>query len=231
MIAVVADVHASLGRMLEIEDLLPMGFGKGDYLLVAGDFSFVYECEGTIGFFKERDDLDFLATRPYTILFIDGNHENFHRLNKYPVEEWQGGRVHIIRPNILHLMRGEIFEIDGKTVFAMGGGYSHDRASRREGVSWWAEEMPSEEEYIRAVESLDRVNRRVDLVLTHTAPEKAVAMLRFFGDHHEQRLQSFLSYIYETVEFDTWCFGHFHIDRRNVLDKVHAVCAFPFIIK
>ncbi len=231
MIAVVADIHASVERVMEIEDWLPMEFGDGDYLVICGDFSFVYEREGTVPYYAERDDLDFLATRPYTILFIDGNHENFDRLNAYPKQMWQGGRVHIIRRNIIHLMRGEIYNIDGKTVFCMGGGYSNDRASRQEGISWWREEMPSEDEYVSANKNLDSVGRRVDLILTHTGPEKAVAMLRFFENHHELRLRSFLSYILESVEFGNWCFGHFHVDRLNVLDRVHAVCAVPFIIK
>lgn len=29
--------------------------------------------------------------------------------------EWQGGKVHEIEEGILHLMRGQIFEIEGKT--------------------------------------------------------------------------------------------------------------------
>ena len=46
-------------------------------------------------------------------VFIDGNHENYDRLSAYPVTEWRGGKVHRIADNILHLMRGQVFEIDG----------------------------------------------------------------------------------------------------------------------
>lgn len=35
-------------------------------------------------------------------------------------------RVHKVRDSILHLMRGEVFEIEGKTIFAFGGARSHD---------------------------------------------------------------------------------------------------------
>ncbi|WP_418825946.1 hypothetical protein [Paratractidigestivibacter sp.] len=48
-------------------------------------------------------------------------------LAELPETERCGGHVHIVRPNILHLMRGEVFDIDGTTVLAMGGAASHDR--------------------------------------------------------------------------------------------------------
>ena len=44
----------------------------------------------------------------------DGNHENFDRLYAYPVEMWHGGKVHKIRPSVIHLMRGQIFELEEK---------------------------------------------------------------------------------------------------------------------
>ena len=71
---------------------------------------------------------------------------------------------------MLHLMRGEVFDIAGNTVLAMGGAASHDEQWRREGKTWWPEEMPSESEmeYCRA--SLDRVGWKVDYVVTHEAP-------------------------------------------------------------
>ena len=38
-----------------------------------------------------------------------------------PVAEWHGGKVHRIRPHVLHLMRGQIFELEGCRFFTMGG--------------------------------------------------------------------------------------------------------------
>ena len=57
---------------------------------------------------------------------MDGNHENFDLLNAYPGKEWRGGRVHEVRPHVLHLMRGQVYVIDGLTWFTMGGAASHD---------------------------------------------------------------------------------------------------------
>ncbi len=70
---------------------------------------------------------------PYTIAFLDGRHENFTLLDQYPVTEWNGGRVQEVSKNLLHLMRGEIYEIEGESYFVFGGGESPDHAFRTEG--------------------------------------------------------------------------------------------------
>ena len=70
--------------------------------------------------------LNQLECKSYTTLFVDGNHEKFDRLSDYPVDTWNRGKVHKIRPSVIHLMRGQIFEIDGKSIFTFGGASSHD---------------------------------------------------------------------------------------------------------
>lgn len=100
---------------------------KDDYILIAGDFGCIWN-----GSMEEEYWLDWLENKPFTTLFVDGNHENHARLAQFPVEEWHGGKVHRIRSSILHLMRGQIFDIAGLKVFAMGGASSHDI---RDGIS------------------------------------------------------------------------------------------------
>ena len=56
---------------------------------------------------EEQKLLDWYNDKPWTTLFCDGNHDNFDLLSKHPVEEWNGGKVHRIRPKVLHLMRGQ----------------------------------------------------------------------------------------------------------------------------
>lgn len=134
---------------------------------------------------------------------------------------WCGGRVHKIRRNVIHLMRGEIYCIDGSTVFVMGGGYSLDKYRRTEGVSWWSEEMPSEAEYSNALYNLERVNYRVDYIITHTAPSETVSYLSTFQSFgimnnitEEFPLTVFLDEIQRKVEYRHWYFGHFHVDAE-----------------
>ena len=145
----------SLGRTLTSDDVV----------IVAGDFGFVWD-----GSNAERYWLDWFESKPWTTCFVDGNHENHRMLAELPVREWNGGLVHEVRPRVLHLMRGEVYDITETTVLTMGGATSHDRQHRREGRSWWPEEMPSEKETEHCRSSLNRVGWKVDYVVTHEAP-------------------------------------------------------------
>ena len=96
---------------------------KDDYMIVCGDFGCVWN-----GDKSDDPQLDRLEALPFTVLFVDGNHENFDALNEHPLEQWHGGRVHKIRPHVIRLMRGQAFELQGHTFFTMGGAQSHDIA-------------------------------------------------------------------------------------------------------
>ena len=212
MIYVTGDIHGEVDRFSPLGMPGEENLKEGDFLLVAGDFGLVFWNEDLPNYEKGERALDLLAEKPYTVLFVDGNHENHRRLAEYPEEEWQGGRVHRIRKNVLHLMRGEIFTVEGKTLFAMGGAYSTDRYLRREGVSFWREELPSDAEYKRASENLKRHGYGVDLVLTHTAPTEIIRRMGRFPDAHDRELTGFLEWIMYSVRFSHWFFGHWHRD-------------------
>lgn len=116
-------------------------------------------------------------------------------------------------------MRGEVYCIEDISIFVMGGGYSIDKYRRTEGVSWWPQEMPSEEEYNNALENLKRINYKVDYIITHTAPSETVyylSILRSLGIKNdvvqEQQLTIFLDEIQRKVTYKHWYFGHFHVD-------------------
>ena len=210
MILYTGDVHGDGGRFSPEGTPGEEKLGKGDYLAVAGDAGLVFWNEDLPRYAEGEALLDALEKKPYTILFVDGNHENHRRLGEYPVEEWCGGRVHRIRKNILHLMRGEIFEIDGVTLFAMGGAYSVDRYLRREGVSFWREEVPSGEELKRAGQNLVRHGLKVDVVLTHTAPTSIIQLMGYVPNEHDRELTGFLDWVFYDVKFEKWYFGHWH---------------------
>ena len=181
-----------------------------DTLIILGDF-------GGIWYGDQRDEviLDEIAGYPFTIAFIDGNHENFDKLYSYPIETWNGGKVHRIRPNLVHMMRGEVFMIEGTTFFAFGGGYSIDKSYRVEGESWWPQEIPTQEEMDHGKERLSQVGY-VDYVLTHTCPRSIVFQCfenPKFMVNPEIPLQEYLDEIYEKKMFKYWFFGHLHLDK------------------
>lgn len=169
MLYITGDTHGEVKRFLQIAQ--EYSLTSEDTLIVAGDFGMIFGSAA-----KDNMKLDVLAALNYRILFIDGNHECFPRLYEYPVEEWNGGKIHRIRPNVIHLMRGQVFDIDGLSIFTMGGGLSIDQQFRVPGRSWWPEEMPSDEEYAEARANLQKHGNQVDVIISHAAPDETMEM-------------------------------------------------------
>lgn len=182
---------------------------KNDYVIIAGDFGAVWYKPTLEKDLKPYEEL------PFAVLFVDGNHENFDLLNSYPVSQWNGGEVHFIKPDIIHLMRGQVFELEGNTIFTFGGATSIDKYRRIEGLSWWREEMPSYEELDEGIANLKRYNNKVDYIITHSCGERALMYpplrTRSFqmGRYPENQM---LSYFEDIISYKHWYFGHFHTD-------------------
>ena len=214
MIYITGDTH---GNQVLWDACINNSLRDGDTVIVLGDFGFGF-FDGR--FWSEEMFCDYLAGQKYTVLFIDGNHENFERLNAYPVEQWNGGRVHYIRKNVIHLMRGEIYEIDGKKVFCLGGGYSSDREYRVPGRTWWPQEMPNDEEYKNATKNLADSGFSINYILTHTAPADTVKYMSRLNPEikntvaEELPLTGYLQWMAEKADYSRWYFGHFHIDAE-----------------
>lgn len=212
MIYVVGDTHGELEiDKLSKKSLASNGVNpkEGDYVVVAGDFGLIWEQEPSE---SEKRRLEWLDAKSFLTLFVDGNHENFDRLNSYPTERWHGGSVHRISKKVFHLMRGNVYKICGKKLLAFGGAASRDRALRKEGISWWPQEMPNESELAYAEAALAKHDNRVDYIVTHCAPSLVQARLDF--GYERDRLTEFFEYLRGKVSFTTWCFGHYHMDRR-----------------
>ena len=212
MIYVTGDTHGEAARFEELKKKYFLS--RQDTLIVAGDF-------GCIFGMGRRDEakLDALAALPYTILFLDGNHECFPEIFAYPEEMWNGGRIHRIRSNVLHLMRGQVYDLNGLTVFTMGGGYSIDVMYRIPGRTWWPEEMPSDAEYAEAWENLKRHGDKVDVIISHAAPERAMQLFTETGVienrfPQEMKLNLFLEAVRQKVAHRHYYFGHMHMDQR-----------------
>lgn len=119
MIYITGDIHGSPERLGVHSFYEQKEMTRDDVVIICGDFGMVWEESGESA--SERYWLKWLEDKPFTTVFVCGNHENFDRLYQYPVKEWHGGKVHEIRPHVLHLMRGEIFDIEGLKFFAFGG--------------------------------------------------------------------------------------------------------------
>lgn len=80
------------------------------------------------------------------------------------------------------------------------------------------------EEYKRGIESLNSVDYKVDYIITHTAPNTALEMLKytlppkertnFVLDPHDMQLRSYLDMVWHNTDFKRWYFGHWHQDKH-----------------
>jgi hypothetical protein len=204
LIYITGDMHGDLSRL----DAAGRKLKKDDVLLVCGDFGFLWE-----GGENEKKRLKKLEKKKFTIAFIDGVHENYDLLLKYPEEEWKGGKVHRLGKNIFHLERGEIFTLEGNTFFAFGGGENEEKPLYQESGHWWEEEMPSLEEMEKGASRLKENGMQVDYILTHTPAPGMGLQNRARGEEAAQ-LYSFFTAIAKQVEYKKWFFGCIHLDRK-----------------
>ena len=102
MIYLIGDTHGEL----EIDKLSSSKFPKGksltrnDYVIVLGDFGLFFSDPPSAG---ERWWLKWLKGKPWTTLFLEGNHDNPNLLRALHVEERFGGKVGRYSDNLLAL--------------------------------------------------------------------------------------------------------------------------------
>ena len=121
MICATGDTHRNFSRFSPDRFPEMRAMTKADTMIICGDCGALW-----YGGRREEIQLELLEDLPFTIAFVDGNHENFTALSKYPVGEWNGGKVQFLHPHVIHLMRGQVFTLEGRTFFTMGGASSHD---------------------------------------------------------------------------------------------------------
>lgn len=250
MIFVTGDIHGDPRRFNA--EIFPKQkeMTKDDYVIILGDFGLVW------GNTKEENYwLDWLNNKSFTTLFVDGNHENHSMIAEYPEVVFHGGKAHQIRDSVYHLMRGYVFDIGDKRFFAFGGASSHDiqdgildpddfanrpdefretcnsmrkqgKMFRVKGVSWWPEEIPSNEEMERGRQSLTTVNNEIDFVISHCAPQEIQSVIGFTdGDNLTQYFNELL---WDGLKFDRWYFGHLH-QNKQIMGKF--ICIYEQIIQ
>ena len=222
------DTHGDFRRFSRDEFPQQRAMTKDDYMIICGDFGGVWNRST-----EQEYNLDWMEARAFTTLFVTGNHENYDLLADYPTEEWNGGIVQRVRPTVLHLTRGQVFDIDGSRYFTMGGAACHDvddgildptdplfhlkfsRLRRKNAyfrvnhVSWWKEELPSPEEYETARRNLQKCGWTVDYVITHCAPTSIQKAVAPYG-YEVNDLTEFLEEVSQKLRFHYWFFGHYH---------------------
>lgn len=251
-IYITGDTHADFTRFSvdSFYEQKEMTNPDENFVIICGDFGGVWDREESK---REKWWLKWLDDKPFTILFVDGNHEGFDSLYTYPVKEWHGGLVHEIRPHVLHLMRGQVFTIEDKKFFTFGGASSHDIQDgildmndpdwkqkakdlddqykymyRVKGLTWWEQELPTQEEMQIGRDNLSRHNNMVDFIISHSPSTSELYLMGGKGLYEPDVISNYLEEVKATTEYKRHFFGHMHISKA-INDK--DICLYEQIIR
>ena len=161
------------------------------------------------------------------VFCLHGNHEERpFNIPTYHETEWRGGTVYIEDdfPNLLFAKDGCMFDLEGRKAVVFGGAYSVDKYYRlQNGWNWFPDEQPSEKIKKRSEQTLTDCKWKVDLVLSHTCPQKYVPVEAFLSGLDQSTVdhstEEWLDRIEDRLDYAAWYCGHWHIDKR--IDKMH----------
>ena len=201
--------------------------GAQDMMIVLGDCGVPWNKE-TIK--EDLYKLDWLNSRPYQVVLITGNHDNYDFIEAMPQIEFCGGiaRKAIYKGktfnNIVYIDKPTVMNLQGKICLIIPGANSHDindgiidgnnpdwrklyrkaifrgKQVRVSHISWW----PQEKVQVDLVQKiLDNSLEKVDLILSHEAP---ACQSRFYPTEEEL----YLDKISQQLEYTMWLHGHLH---------------------
>lgn len=241
MVYVTGDCHGDFRKFSTDSFPEQKEMTRDDFVIICGDFG-LWHSDNT-----ERWWFNWLNEKSFTVVFVDGNHENFDRLysDEFEIVDFHGGKAHKIRDNVYHLLRGYVFDFCGKKFFAFGGASSHDiddgildrddfeddrafedkymemrklrKMFRVNHYSWWEQELPSEEEMKFGLKTLEENGDEVDYIITHCCPQD-VASVFSHGCYKPDILTQYFNTVAADTKFTKWFFGHYH-DNQQIMGK------------
>ena len=217
MVFITGDTHGDIDfdKLLLLKE---KNLSYDDYLIICGDAGICWSPH------TFQYHLDLFNGLGCTIIFVDGNHENFNMLSQCPLVEYLGAVMHQIDKHIFHVLRGEIMTIERKTFLCIGGAVSIDKIYRVPYSSWWPEEEITYHDIDNAIWNLEKVNNKVDYVITHCCDSHTV--VKTFGFKRDKCTDQ-LNFIDKVVNYKHWFFGHYHFDKK-INDK--KTCLYQEIV-
>lgn len=204
MIYITGDTHGDI----DFDKLLALKEKKlsfDDYLIICGDAGICWSED------RFQYHLNLYNSIGCTVIFVDGNHENFEMINRMHLVEYKGALMHQIDKHIFHVLRGEIMILDNKTFLCVGGAVSIDKYLRTPYISWWPEEEITIHDVDNALNNLEKYGNKVDYVITHCCDTPTVLNAFHF---RRDICTDQLNFIDKVVEYKHWFFGHYHFDRK-----------------
>lgn len=199
---------------------------KEDILIICGDTGLTWNTSNEVKYW-----CDWLEDRPYTIISIMGNHENYTLLRAIPITEWHDAKVRRVRPHVMYIETGEFFTFNEFSFFVMNGAASTDKGSRKEEISWWPQEIPSYQEFEYAANNLRMHDMKVDYILSHTTSNRTIQKFDKWFPQFDPVTNFLDKFVEEEVDYKINFFGHFHqdktIDNKHVLLYNDIIELFP----
>ncbi len=204
MIFITGDTHGDVDyrKLLALKE---KNLSYDDYLIICGDAAICWSYSSLNSFLTLYNNIG------CTILFVDGNHENFDMLEEIPLVEYRGALMHRIDTHIFHILRGEIMTLEDKTFLCVGGACSIDKMYRTSHLSWWPQEEINNHDIDNAIANLEKVDNKVDYVITHCCDTSTIT--KAFGFRRDICTDQ-LMFIDKLVDYKHWFFGHYHYDRK-----------------
>ena len=221
MIYITGDIHGEVFRVADAVERF--NISSDDIIVLLGDAGMNYYGNNR----GDRHRKKRLNKLGVPVFCIHGNHEmRPGTIPTYSEIEWRGGVVYVEDdyPNLLFAKDGEVYDLDGQKTIVIGGAYSVDKWYRlQRDLNWFPDEQPSEEIKARVEQKLDMLNWQVDVVLTHTCPQRYIPREAFLSCVDQSTVDNstevWLDTIAERLDYKAWYCGHWHINKR--IDKIY----------
>jgi Icc-related predicted phosphoesterase len=194
-----------------------------DYKVRYDELEIVILQAGDFGFWPHRTSMDIkidnavegIKNNKIKIYWCDGNHENHDALDTLEAEQPNVPFIEVAN-SVYYATFGSILTLlDNTTVMFCGGADSIDKHQRKQGVTWWKQEVIDEHDMAR----LPSKGTRIDWIISHTCPNlfkvsnNPVAAELYDIDNDPSRY--YLDKIFNTFKPRQWWFGHFHCQLRG----------------
>ena len=204
---------------------------EDNFVVILGDCGLFWDPERAL---KDIAKLNsWLDSKPFDLMFLMGNHENYDVLEWFPVSDFRGGEARFVSDHITVLETGSVFDFDGVKYGVFGGALSIDKYRRTEGKSWWSAEQADDSTKEKFMDALADNDWEIDYLLTHTCLREDVYFHIGFEDRHnnkEDQTTKFLSFIVEhfNLTYKQNYHGHFH--HNMSLHHSRSTCLYKDII-
>lgn len=166
-VLIAGDWHGNTAWAVNVVEHMPRFVPEGRRLILhTGDFGV---WPGVAGALYLTDLTEALIRANTELWFVDGNHEDHHRLTSLMAARPEHERrtsPYPISSNIFWLPRGYRWSWHDRTWLALGGATSVDRPVRTPGVDWWAHEAIEYSDVRAATDP-----GPADVMVTHDCPQ------------------------------------------------------------